>query len=267
MRAWRPTPFILGSVILHLVAVVYILFEPAQWLWAVGVIALNQAFIFAACLWPQGSLLEDNLARLPDAAIQRGEIALTFDDGPDPNITPKVLAILAEHGVKASFFLIGMRATAHLELCRNIVAAGHTIENHGQLHRIRNAFFGLRGWMKEVGDGQSTLESITGRKPQFYRALAGFRNPFLAPVLNRHDIRLASWTRRGYDTFTTDAEVVLARLVKNLAAGDILLLHDGNAAKTASGNSVVLEVLPRLLQEISNKKLSPVTLPSACNPN
>ena len=266
MNAWKPTPFIFGSAMLHVAAVIFILFEPARWLWAIGAIAFNQAFICAACMWPRGSLLGDNLVRLSEEAIQRGEIALTFDDGPDPEVTPKVLAILSAHGVRATLFCIGERAPAHPELCRETIAPGHAIENHGQLHRIRNAFFGLSGWMKEVGDGQITLESITGRRPEFYRALAGLRNPFLAPVLHRLGIRLATWTRRGYDTNTTDTEVVLARLEKNLAAGDILLLHDGNAAKTAGGSSVVIEVLPRLLAKISNQKLTPVTLSNACTP-
>ena len=253
-------------MILHVIAVLTLLLEPTLWRWSVSAIFLNQAWISFACLWPRSRLLGKNLVRLPEAAIQRGEIALTFDDGPAPEVTSKVLAILAAHSIRATFFCIGERAAAYPELCRDIIAAGHTIENHGQRHRNHNAFSGLRGWMREVGDGQATLEIITGRRPQFYRALAGFHNPFLAPVLHRLGIRLASWTRRGYDTNTADANVVLMRLVKNLAAGDILLLHDGNAAKTAEGIPVIIEVLPRLLTEISNRKLNPVTLSSACNP-
>ncbi len=267
MNNWRPTTFILASMILHVIAVLSLLLEPTLWRWAFGAIFLNHVWISFACLWPRSKLLGENLVRLPQAAIQRGEIVLTFDDGPTPEVTSKVLAILATHGVRATFFCIGERAAAHPELCREIIAAGHTIENHGQRHRNHNAFSGLRGWMKEVGDGQATLEIITGRRPQFYRALAGFRNPFLAPVLHRLGLRLASWTRRGYDTNTSDADVVLARLVKNLAAGDILLLHDGNSAKTAEGIAVILEVLPRLLSAISNQKLLPVTLSSACKPH
>jgi peptidoglycan/xylan/chitin deacetylase (PgdA/CDA1 family) len=265
MNHWRPTTFIFASMILHVIAVLTLLLEPALWRWSVSAIFLNQVWISFACLWPRSKLLGQNMVHLPEAAIQRGEIVLTFDDGPAPEVTPKVLAILAAHGVRATFFCIGERAAAHPELCRDIIAAGHTIENHGQRHRNHNAFSGIRGWMKEVGDGQATLEIITGRSPQFYRALAGFRNPFLAQVLHRLGIRLASWTRRGYDTNTADANVVLARLVKNLAAGDILLLHDGNAAKTAGGNAVIIEVLPHLLSAIAKQKLNPVTLSSACN--
>ncbi|EQD34432.1 polysaccharide deacetylase, partial [mine drainage metagenome] len=151
-------------------------------------------------------------------------MTLTFDDGPDPAVTPQVLHILAQHQVQGTFFCIGEKAAAYPDLCRAIVTQGHTIENHGQRHRHHTALSGFRGWRREIGEAQETLERITGRRPQFYRPLAGLRNPFLDPVLYGFGIRLATWTRRGYDTRCDNAEVVLARLTRNLAAGDILLL-------------------------------------------
>jgi peptidoglycan/xylan/chitin deacetylase (PgdA/CDA1 family) len=89
------------------------------------------------------------------------------------------------------------------------------------------------------------------------------RNPFLAPVLHRMNLSLVSWTRRGFDTREGDAATVLARLEKNLKAGDILLLHDGHAARTAAGRPVVLDVLPPLLARIRAVDLHAVTLPEA----
>jgi peptidoglycan/xylan/chitin deacetylase (PgdA/CDA1 family) len=230
----------------------------------VGALLFNHVLICAASLWPRSTILGRNLVRLPVDAARRGEIALTFDDGPDAEVTPKVLAILAAHDVQASFFCIGERAAAHPELCRDIVAAGHSVENHGQLHRNHYSLLGWHGWKKEVGNAQTLLSSITGQRPRFFRALAGLRNPFLDPVLHQFGIGLASWTRRGYDTRTGDTDTVFARLTNNLAAGDILLLHDGNSARTPDGIPVVLEVLPRLLVELAKHNLKPVTLPSAC---
>jgi hypothetical protein len=81
-----------------------------------------------------------------------------------------------------------------------------------------------------------------------FRPIAGLRNPLLEPVLQRLGVFLASWTRRGYDTRVRDPELVYARLTRQLAAGDILLLHDGNAARMADGTPVILQVLPRLLE-------------------
>lgn len=266
MKTWHPTPFVMASIALHLAAALFLLFEPEKWRWALAAMLLNHAAISAAGLWPRSTLLGANLVRLPRAAIDRGEVALTFDDGPDPEITPKVLAILTSYGVQASFFCIGERAKAHPELCRDIVASGHTIENHGQLHRKHCSVSGLRGWQREVGEAQATLQTITGKSPRFFRAMAGLRNPFLEPVLQQMGIHLASWTRRGYDTRCGDADTVFERLTHNLASGDILLMHDGNAARSPSGQAVILDVLPRLLDELAARKLKTVTLPSACDP-
>ena len=114
----------------------------------------------------------------------------------------------------------------------------------------------------EIARAQDAIHEITGTRPQFFRAPAGLRNPFLDPVLTRMNLQLASWTRRGFDTVNGNADAVLARLTGNLAGGDILLLHDGNAARGPQGRPVILDVLPRLLDAIRAKSLKPVTLQS-----
>ena len=83
---------------------------------------------------------------------------------------------------------------------------------------------------------------------------------YAAPVLARLGLQLASWTRRGFDTVNGDATAVLARLTRSLAAGDIVLLHDGHAARSRAGVPVILEVLPRLLDAVAARALEPVTL-------
>ncbi len=265
MWAWRPTPFIFASAAVHLGAALLLLLHAVPWQWALGTVLLNHVAIATAGLLPRSTILGPNLVRLPEEAARRGEIAITIDDGPDPDVTPQVLAILAAHHVQASFFCIGERAAAHPQLCRAIVAAGHAVENHGQLHRKHYSLLGPRGWLREVGTAQTTLETITGQRPRFFRALAGLRNPFLEPVLHSLGIHLAAWTHRGYDTRISNANNVLDRLTNNLAAGDILLLHDGHAARTAAGRPVILDLLPRLLNELDTRHLKPVTLRSACN--
>jgi len=99
--------------------------------------------------------------------------------------------------------------------------------------------------------------------PGFFRAPAGLRSPLLEPVLHRLGLQLASWTRRGFDTVRNEPSEVLGRLCRNLAAGDILLLHDGHAARTPTGAPIVLEVLPPLLAAIAQAGLRPVTLAEA----
>lgn len=104
---------------------------------------------------------------------------------------------------------------------------------------------------------------MTGQRPTCFRAPAGLRNPFLAPVLHRLGLSLVSWTRRGFDTRESDPATVLARLTHGLRAGDILLLHDGHAARTTAGRAVLLEVLPPLLSRLRAEGLRTVTLPEA----
>jgi len=119
------------------------------------------------------------------------------------------------------------------------------------------------GIAAEIERAQDTIASVTGQRPQFFRAPAGLRSPFLEPVLSRMGLRLASWTRRGFDTVNPDPGVVLQRLTRGLQGGDILLLHDGHAASTSSGTPVILEVLPLLLQAVCAARLTPITLQSA----
>ena len=264
-RAWRPGPFLLIQLTLHVAALVLLLTRPQEWRWAAAVVLLSQLMLMAAGLWPRSTCLGANLVRLPTAAVQRAEVAITIDDGPDPEVTPQVLAILAQHGVSATFFCIGERAAAHPELCRRMLAAGHRIENHGARHPTLLSLSGPTGWRCEILEGQHILQRITGVTPHFYRAVAGLRNPFLHPVLHGVGLQLASWTRRGFDTRERNPEKVLQRLVHQLAAGDILLLHDGNAARTSAGEALIVSVLPRLLEAIRARGLTPVTLAHACD--
>ena len=183
-------------------------------------------------LWPRSHGLGSNWTRLPAAAAARAEVCITIDDGPDPEVTPQVLAILAEHRAHATFFCIGERVERFPQLARACIEQGHAIENHSQRHSYRFPFFGPGTLRAELQRAQRSIEHACGVAPKFFRAPAGLRNPLLDPVLQRLGLQLASWTRRGFDTVNTDAAAVLSRLTARLTAGDILLLHDGHAART-----------------------------------
>ena len=260
---WKPSPALRATFAIHAGAVVGCLLAPGMWPWALGALVINHAVITTAGLLPRSTLLGPNLTRLPPASIALREVAITIDDGPDPDVTPQVLDILDAAGARATFFCIGWRARQNPALCREIVARGHQVENHGDSHSKAFAFFGPRRMRVDIAAGQATLAGITGEKPRYFRATAGLRNPFLDPVLHRLGIRLAAWTRRPYDTRCGDPDTVLARLSRDLAPGDILLLHDGHAARTADGQPVILAVLPRLLAVLREKELNPVTLNQA----
>ena len=262
-RPWTPTPFLRASVALHGLAAAGAALVPGAWPWALGAVATNQALLAVTGLLPRSTWLGPNWVALPEAAVQRREVALTIDDGPDPDVTPQVLDLLDEAGVKATFFCIGWRARQSPVLCREIVARGHGVENHGDSHSNAFSLFGPRRMRRDIAAAQATLADITGQAPRFFRATAGLRNPFLEPVLAGLDLQLAAWTRRPFDTVNADPQRVLERLTRNLGPGDILLMHDGHAARSSSGEPVILTTLPSLLGVLSEASLRPVTLREA----
>ncbi len=272
---WPWPPAIGASVGLHAAAAGAAALLPGAWPWALAAVALNHAALTAAGLWPRSTLLGPNVRSLPADAAARGEIAITIDDGPDPEVTPAVLDLLAAHdvggkdgagGAKATFFCIAEQARRHPALLRRIAAAGHSVQNHSDRHRHHFSLMGPQGMAREIADAQALLADLSGCAPIAFRAPAGLRNPLLDPVLHRLNLHLVSWTRRGFDTRDADPSSVLARLARGLAAGDILLLHDGHARRSANGRAVLLDVLPPLLQRCRAAGLRPVTLAAALPP-
>lgn len=262
-RNWKPSPAIRLFLIVLAGCIATTLCCPASWPWTTGIILVNHAILTVAGLIPRSTLLGTNLTRLPQNAAQRGEVAITIDDGPEPEVTPHVLDILDRYQAKATFFCIGRAAARHPELCREIIRRGHAVENHSMSHHWYFPLLGPWRMHREVNDAQVVLAEITGQAPRFFRAVAGLRSPQLDPVLAHCGLQLCSWNKRGFDTRSRDANAVFDKLTGGLAAGDIILLHDGNAAQTAEGEAVILEVLPRLLDKLARTNLHSVTLRTA----
>jgi peptidoglycan-N-acetylglucosamine deacetylase len=233
----------------------------APWGWLLAILILNHVILFAG-MRPGSRILGPDMRQLPDAAIRRGEVALTFDDGPDPVVTPQVLDLLDAAGARASFFCIGTAARAYPELLRDIARRGHSVENHTDRHALHFAAYGIGAMRREILAAQATLLAA-GRRPQFFRAPFGLRSPFLAPAIAGLGLTYLSWTRRALDGTRGDAERGLARLTRGLAAGDILLMHDGRCARDLAGRAVVLTILPRLLDALAQRGLRSVSLPMA----
>ena len=249
-------PVIRASMLVHAAAIVLLAADPQAWPWALGVLGANHFVLLCAALSPNDRLLGPNLSSLPASAADRGEVCLTFDDGPDPDVTPRVLDLLDRFQAKASFFCIGERAAAYPELVREIARRGHSVENHSYHHRSAFAFFGTSWLRRQVEATQEILTSLAGRPPAFFRAPAGFRSPLLHFVLSVAGLHYVSWTRRGFDAVSRDPQRILRRLTRGLAAGDVLLLHDSAP--------IVLDVLPALLEELVARGLRPVSLVTAC---
>jgi peptidoglycan/xylan/chitin deacetylase (PgdA/CDA1 family) len=250
------------SVVVHVVALLLLL-QWRFWPISLAMLVVNHLVLAVAGLWPRSTLLGPNHRRLSAHAAAAGQVALTIDDGPDPLITPQVLDLLDRFNCKATFFCIGERVTAHADIARDIARRGHHIENHTQHHSNGFSLLGPGGMRREMLQAQASIAEVVGDRPRYFRAPAGLRNPFLEPVLCAAGLQLVSWTRRGFDTVASDPELILARLTRNLRAGDILLLHDGHAARAPDGSAVILKVMPELLTAIARAGLTPVTLRGA----
>jgi peptidoglycan/xylan/chitin deacetylase (PgdA/CDA1 family) len=259
-RRWAPGAAIRVSAAFHVACLACAALRPESWPWVLLAIVLNHVTIGLIGMWPRSRWLGPNMLRLPDASRRRREVALTFDDGPDADITPRVLDLLDRYNARASFFCIGEKAAAHPEVVREIARRGHSVENHSMRHSGFFAFLGLRGLRAELSQAQDAIAAAAGRPPAFFRSPMGIRNPFLDPVIAQLGLSYVTWTRRGFDTVARRPQAVLQRLLRGLDAGDILLLHD---RRTGSATPPVLEVLPPLLEEIQAAGLTPVSLPMA----
>ena len=262
-RHWRPVPVMWLTLALHAAGAVALIVVPGWWPWIAGTLVGNHLVLGVAVLFPRAAFLGPNIVRLPPSACARGEVSLTFDDGPDPEVTPQVLDLLDRHQARASFFCIGARAAAFPELVREIVRRGHSVENHSHDHPHAFAFYGWSALQQQLDAAQQAITKAAGSPPQFFRAPAGFRSPFLDPLLACRALRYVSWTRRGYDTVSRNPETVLSRLTRDLSAGDVLLLHDGCRGRTPDGDLLVLTVLADLLDHLGQHGLKSVTLPAA----
>ena len=245
-------------MVLHVAALGIVAMMPRAWPWALGAIMANHLVLTGLTFLPNSQLLGRSLARLP-AGMARGRVALTFDDGPDPEVTPLILAMLERHGAQATFFVIGARAERHPDLMREIAARGHAIGNHTMRHPGWFALLGVGGQAREWREAQEVLRR-QGVASDLARAPLGLRSPLADIVFHRLGLRHIGWSRRGFDTLSGDATRVLARITRQLREGEIILLHDGNARRDAAGMPVCLPVLERLLPILAERGLTSVRL-------
>ena len=268
---YQPSPFIRGSLLLHAGAAAAAAAWPELWNLSTLAVAGNHAALTTFGLIPRSTALGHNITRLPDVAANRSAVAITIDDGPHPVATPKVLDILDKYDAKATFFCIGEHVLKCPDIAQEIVRRGHRIENHSMHHSHTFSVPFIGRLTREVMAAQDAIYKTTGQLPRFFRAPAGLRNFLLDRLLQRCDLQLTSWTRRGFDTVNTDAETVAKRLVTELEPRDILVLHDCPAILPAAGlkfSAVVpiLEALPLVLQHLSARALRAVTLHEAIPP-
>ncbi|SEJ54031.1 Peptidoglycan/xylan/chitin deacetylase, PgdA/CDA1 family [Dyadobacter sp. SG02] len=153
-------------------------------------------------------------------------IALTFDDGPDPDSTPRILDTLLENDLKATFFVIGKKAVNHPELLRRIVDEGHTIANHSYSHHYLIALFSTQKLRTDIQRCNEAIRDITGRVPVFFRPPFGVTNPRYVTVLKDLQMQSIGWSLRSMDTRAKNKYQLIQKIISKLKPKDIVLLHD-----------------------------------------
>lgn len=153
-------------------------------------------------------------------------LALTFDDGPHPEFTPKLLDILRHEGVRATFYVIGRNVETHPEIARRIVAEGHEIANHSWSHPALTGL-GAARLHQEITSTSQVIQRVTGRRPTNMRPPYGAVNDRVRQAMfNDHGLDVIMWSVDPLDWRRPGAEVVRRRLVDGASPGGILLAHD-----------------------------------------
>jgi peptidoglycan/xylan/chitin deacetylase (PgdA/CDA1 family) len=182
----------------------------------------------------------------------KNQIAITFDDGPNPEFTPRVLALLKKYNAKATFFCIGKHIEMYPEIFKSIIEQGHAIGNHTYSHSTSFGFFSVEEILEELQKTNQIINQLTGLDAQLYRPTFGVTNPRIKRALQIIKLHSIGWNKRSLDTRNLSEKTILKRVTKNLKKGDVILLHD-----TSDKTIAVLEQLLLFLQQ---QKITSVTI-------
>jgi peptidoglycan-N-acetylglucosamine deacetylase len=186
-------------------------------------------------------------------------VAVTFDDGPHAEFTPRVLRILDDFGALATFFCVGSQVERNLALGRALVAAGHELGNHTYTHNTFRDLFVASRLAADLARNQALL-STCGPPPRFYRPAVGVRNPAVHAAARSLGLPVVTWSASARDGARPLTGARAERLAMRARPGDILTLHDGTLANRTSLREATVSALPTLLARLAARGLSCVTL-------
>jgi len=195
----------------------------------------------------QGQLLTKRVRHFPKKLL-----ALTFDDGPDPEITPRILKTLEEHNAYATFFVRGDNAERHPELLKQIIAGGHEIGDHSYSHEAVNSVDAAKEELRKTDDA---IRRATGRDVRLFRPPRGVKNCELARQALKAGYVVALWTISSADSRPIGPDVIASNVIHTPNPGDIVIMHDGE------GHAATTDALPKVLDALEKKGYRFVTLP------
>jgi len=170
------------------------------------------------------------------------EIALSFDDGPDPAFTPVILDLLKAEGVETIFFCIGKKIPDNEGILQRIIAEGHLIGNHSYSHHHLFDLFSPEKMHDDLQEMNAITKALTGLTPKFFRPPYGVTNPNLKKAVEQGNYTSIGWNLRSLDTVIRDENRLLQKVLKRVKPGSILLFHDTS--------ETTVKILRRLIREL-----------------
>ncbi len=186
-----------------------------------------------------------------------GAIAITFDDGPIPGKTEKILEVLKFYNVQAAFFCIGNQVARHSTLVKQIHNDGHLLGNHSYWHKSTFDLQSTKKIQDELNATDIVIHDTIGFKPTFFRPPYGVTNPMVARAVINGGYKTIGWSFRSFDTISKDRQALFARVTKSLKSGDIVLFHDYC--------TITLEILPDFIAYAHKHGLKIVRLDQLLN--
>ena len=226
---------------------------------AIGCLPLAVVIAFGVAIPRSGVFAQPVLA----VRTARRELALTFDDGPDPRWTPALLDLLDARGHRATFFVIGARAEKYPALLRDVARRGHELANHTWSHSYCTVFYSPASLASELRRTNQLLEAASGRAPRWFRPPVGLLSPRVPLGVRLAGLELVGWTATARDGVAgTSAIGALARLAPAVLPGSILAMHD--APIRGDRPLIIDHLMKQLLDLMDETGLKSVTLSELC---
>jgi polysaccharide deacetylase family sporulation protein PdaB len=184
-------------------------------------------------------------------------IALTFDDGPDPEETPLILDLLKQYQAKATFFLVGNKVERHPELVKRELSEGHELANHTYNHTYFSNRIAISKMVADITKAEEIIFNASGQKCHLFRPPGGFYNERLIKIAkqNGYMVVMWSWHQDTKDWSTPGVKKIVAKVLDHTQNGDIVLFHD-----YAEGHSQTVEALKIILPELARRGYRCVTV-------
>ncbi len=187
------------------------------------------------------------------------QLALTFDDGPNDPHTLKLLEVLAQHGVRATFFMIGRYVQQRPQIAREVAQAGHAIGNHTFTHP--NLIFCSDMQTRiQLAECNRAIEDVAGQTPKLFRPPFGGRRPRTLRIARELGLTPAMWNVTGWDWNAHSSEAVERKVSKQIRGGDVVLLHDGSHRQLGLDRSYTVAATARLVTRYKSEGYQFVTI-------